>query len=168
MKRFACLVSLAACVLSAVASAAEESSAAKAEAARIANGKLQVELDPANGTLRQLVQLPDGYNQLADSPEPLGLWQITVRDGETTHELSAERAGPPKIERLTGDQPGLRLVWDKVAADGKEPLRVEVVVRLGPQDAPLSRWELSVAKPKSVRLTQVRLSPRARPAGANR
>jgi hypothetical protein len=30
-----------------------------------------------------------------------------------------------------------------------EPLRVEVVVRLGLQDAPLSRWELSVAKPSN-------------------
>lgn len=156
MSRSASLVWLAACALSVVAPAAEESSTAKAEAVRLADSKLQLELDPAHGTLRQLVQLPEGYNQLADGTEPLALWQITVRDGETTHELTAERAGPPKIDRLIDKQAGLRLVWDKVAATGKEPLRVEVLVRLGQQDESLSRWELSVAKPKSVRLTQIR------------
>lgn len=156
MKRFVLWLWLAAWAWSAIGQAAEQSNLAQAEAERVADSRLQIGLDPTRGTLRELIQLPDGYNQLADSAEPLALWQITVRDGETTHELSAERAGPPKIERLTGDQPGLRLVWDKVARDGKEPLRVDVVVRLDQQDASLSRWELSVAKPKSVRLTQVR------------
>ncbi len=164
MSRFASLVSLAALALSVPVSAAEQGGTAKTETVRLADSKLQIELDPANGTLRQLAQLPEGYNQLADSTEPLALWQIAARDGETSYTLSAEQAGLPKIERLTGDQPGLRLVWDKVAAPGKEPLRVEVLIRLGQQDESLSRWELSVAKPKSLRLTQVRFPrvPRVR------
>jgi len=156
MSRFASLVSLAAWALSVLVSAAEQSNAARAEAVRLADSKLQIELDPASGMLRQLAQLPEGYNQLADSTEPLALWQITARDGETSYSLTAEQAGPPKIERLTGEQPGLRMVWDKVAASGKEPLRVEVLIRLGQQGESLSRWELSVAKPKGLRLTQVR------------
>ena len=127
-----------------------------AEVVRIADGKLQVGLDAATGSLRELIQLPDGYNQVAGSHGAFGLWQISVGNGETTQELTAGHAGPPKIERLSGGQVGLRLVWDKVAAGGLEPLRVEVVVRLGQQGAPLSRWELSVTKPKNVRLKQVR------------
>jgi len=123
---------------------------------RVENGKLQVGFDSATGSLRELIQLSDGYNQLGDSHTAFGLWQITLGNGETTQELTAERAGPPKIERMTGDQPGLRLVWDKVTADGMKPLRVEVSVRLGQQDVALSRWELSVAKPKNARLKQIR------------
>ncbi len=123
---------------------------------RIADGKLQVGFDSATGSLCELIQLPEGYNQLADSGAPLGLWQISVGNGETSQELTAERAGSPKVERLAEGQPGLRLVWDKVAVGGMEPLRVEVLVRIGQQDAPLSRWELSITKPKSVRLKQVR------------
>ena len=156
MKRTVSWVWLATCAVSALAPAADERSPAKAEPVRIADGKLQIGLDPASGTLRELVSLPDGYNQLADVPEPLGLWQITVRDGDTSRELTAERAGPPKIERVMGDPPGLRLTWDQIVASGKEPLRVEVLVRVGQPAAALSRWELAVTKPKNVRLQQVR------------
>jgi hypothetical protein len=156
MKRLLFSVWLAAFALSALTVAAEERNLAKVETVRIADGKLQVGLDAATGSLRELVDLADGYNQLADRSEPLGLWQITVRQGQTTHELSAERAGPPQIERSAGEPPGLRLVWNRVAADGIEPLRVEVVVQLSPKDASLSRWTLSLAKPKSMQLTRVR------------
>jgi hypothetical protein len=120
-----------------------------AELVRVADGKLQVGFDTATGSVRELIH--DGYNQIAESPAPLGLWQISVASGESSQELTAERAGTPKIERLSGDRAGLRLVWDKV-----ESLRVEVVIRLGQQNAALSRWELSVAKPKNVRLKQIR------------
>jgi len=136
--------------------AVEERVAAEAEVVRIGDGTLQIGLDSAHGTLRELILLPDGPNQLADSPAPVGLWQMTVGDGTTSYEVSAERAGPPQVERLSGDPPGLRLVWEVVGAEGQEPLRVEVLVRLDPQDAPLSRWELSVAKPRNVQLQQVR------------
>jgi len=128
--------------------------AVNAELVRVTDGRLQVGLDSANGSVRELIH--DGYNQIADNPAPLGLWQMTVGNGETSQELTAERAGSPKIETMSGAQPGLRLVWDKVTAGEMEPLRVEVSVRLGQQDAPLSRWELSVTKPKSVRLKQIR------------
>lgn len=139
-----------------LAMAGEEAGGEEAEVVRIADGQLQVGLDSVHGMLRELRQLPDGPNQLADNPAPLGLWQLTVRDGETSYELSAEQAGPVRMERLDGEPPGLRLVWDQAAATGRRPLRVEVLVRLGVQDAALSRWELSVAKPKDVLLEQVR------------
>lgn len=129
---------------------------ANAGIVRIADGKLQVGFDSASGSLRELIQLADGCNQLADGDAPFALWQISVGSGESSRELTAERAGTPKIERLSGGQTGLRLVWDKVAAGAMGPLRVEVLVQLGQQDAALSRWELSVAKPKNVLLKQIR------------
>ena len=130
--------------------------AAQPALVRAAHGKLQVGLDAADGSLREMTDLSDGYNQLDDAPSPLALWQITLRDGETARDLAALEAGPPKVEHLTGDAPGLRLVWDCVAPGVPEPVRVEVLVRLGPQDAAVSRWQLSVAKPKHVRLERVR------------
>lgn len=136
--------------------AAERTALAKAGVVRLADAKLQVGLDPATGSLRELVRLPDGYNQVDDRQPPLALWQITVQDGEKSQTLSADRAGPLKLERMPGELPALRLAWDKVLLGAQEPLRVEVVVRLGAQNASLSRWELSVTKPKSVRIKEVR------------
>ncbi len=104
---------------------------------RVADDKLHLGFDSATGSLLELIH--DGYNQIGDNPAPLGLWQITVG---TNQVLSAERAGTPKIERLAD---GLKLAWDKVGGQ----LRVEVTVRP-------SRWELSVTKPKNVRLTRIR------------
>jgi hypothetical protein len=112
-------------------------SGADASLVRVEDAGLRVGFDSATGSLRELIALADGYNQVADGPATFGLWQVTVG---TNQVLTAERAGPPKIERLAD---GLRLVWKH------EPLRVEVLVRP-------SRWELSVTKPKNVRLTQIR------------
>ena len=106
---------------------------------RVGDDKLLVGLDPANGSFRELVELADGYNQIADSPASLGLWQISVG---TNQVLSAERAVSPNIERIAG---GTRLVWAKVG----DQLRVEVTVCS-------NRWGLSVTKPANVRLTQIR------------
>ena len=127
-----------------------------AELVRIANGHLQVGLDKAHGSLCELTQLSDGYNQLAEDQSPLGLWQITVRDGERLQELAADLVAAPTVEQLAGDPPGLRLVWNAVAPGGPEPLRVEVLVRFDPQNSSLSRWELAVTKPRHVQLEQVR------------
>ena len=140
----------------AAAGFADTKGRADAPLVQLADKTLRVGLDSASGALRELIAPADGFNQLGESPSPWGLWQITAADGETVHELTAERAGTPQIERLTGVEPGLRLVWDKVAAGAKAALRVEVVVRLGQKGAPVSRWELSVTKPKNIRLKSVR------------
>lgn len=130
--------------------------AAEAELVRVADARLQVGVDAANGSLRELVQRADGFNQIADNPSSLGLWQINVRDGDSARELSAEQLPPPAVEQLNGDQGGLRLVWNKVTTGTGEPLRVEVLVRFDQRDASLSRWELSVTKPPNMRVEQVR------------
>jgi hypothetical protein len=148
----ACLVTLA---LAGPATAAQEVSA-NSTLVRIADDKLQLGLEANNGSLRELISLPDGDNRLVDFSPALGLWQITVADGRTARELTPGKAPAPKIERLRGQRPGLRLVWDKVAAGAMGPLRVEVSVRLGEQGASLSRWELSVVKRKDVCLKSVR------------
>jgi len=118
------------------------------------DGGLQIGFDAATGSLRELVH--GGFNQIADNPASPGLWQILVLNGETSQELSAERAGTPVIERTGGDGSGWRLVWDKVAVNGMEPLRVEVTAQTSQPGTSLSRWELSVVKPKEVRLKVVR------------
>ncbi len=136
MSRLVSLAWVAAWVVSALVgaadptAAADEKIAARTGVVRVADGTLQIGLDAATGSLREMVGLPEGFNQLADNAAPLGLWQIAVREGDSARTLSAEQAGPPKIEALPGAQPGWRLLWDKVAGGGKELLRVEVVVRL--------------------------------------
>jgi hypothetical protein len=158
---------LSAFALIALEAAAEDKPSVSPDLARVVGDRLQIGLDPANGSLRELIERPESSNQLMGRPEAFGLWQITLREGETTQELSAERAPAPQIDRLGEGQSGLRLVWDNVRPGAKEPLRVEVQVRLDPTDAALSRWELSIAKPRSLRLTQIRfprvpaLKPRA-------
>ncbi len=129
---------------------------AKADPVRIADDRLQVGLDPATGSLRELIGIEDGFDRLADGGEPVALWQITVKEGSASKVVTAGQAGPPRLEPMPHDAAGWRLVWEHVDAVGEKPLRVEVRVQLGFQDAPLSRWELSVAKPKTVRLTEVR------------
>jgi hypothetical protein len=147
--------------------AAEDTGRAKAGIVRVSDSRLRIGLDTADGTFREFVPLPNGDNQLVDRPEPFALWQMTVRIGETSQVLSADRAGAPQVERLIGGRPGLRLAWEKVLFAGKEPLRVEVCVRLGEQNGSLSRWDLSITKPPAARLKQIRfprlpgLKPRA-------
>ncbi len=153
MKRFAWFVVWFSAALAAVA--AETQPSGLADVVRLADGRLQIGLDPRNGTIRELVERPQGDNQLAGRPEPFALWQILLGNGETTKRLSADQAGTPHVEHLAGDHPGLRLVWDKVATGGKESLRVEVGVRLGEQNGTLSRWDLSIAKPRDLRLKHV-------------
>ena len=82
------------------------------------------------------------------------MWQISVRDGEKTVEIGADRSGTPRIDqRLAEGRRGLRMVWEKV---GAQSVRVEVEVRLGEQGTSLGRWEISIAKPQAVRITHVR------------
>lgn len=129
--------------------------AAKPGPIRVEDSRLRLELDGATGSLLGLTAIPGGFNQLAVTSSPLGLWRITLREGDQARELSAEDQPPPQVDRLPSPAPGLRLTWDNVAAGGSRPLRVEVRVRLGQRDEALSRWELSVAKPPAVRITKV-------------
>lgn len=142
-------------ILISLAASAQAAPTAKPAPLRVEDGRLRLELDARDGSLRTLAALPGGFNQLAVTSAPLGLWRLTLREGDTTHELSAEREAPPEVERLPAPCPGLLLVWDKLAEGGRTPLRVEVVVRLGVQPGALSRWELSVAKPKNVLIEKV-------------
>ena len=147
--------------------AAENGNPSVADVVRLAGDRLQIGLDAADGTIRELIERPKGEDQLAGRAEPFALWEIVLDNGPSAKPLSAERAGAPKIERLTGDRPGLRLVWDKVAVFGKESLRVEVRVRPGESNAALSRWDIAIGKPRELRLKEIRfprlpaLRPRA-------
>lgn len=123
---------------------------------RLADGKLQLGLSTATGSLCELAELPGGSSQLGSGPAAGGLWQLALRNGATSQVLAADSAGPPAIERLSGEPPGLRLLWHNIASGAGEPLRVEIQVRLSHQDAALSCWEFSLTKPKGVRIAEVR------------
>jgi hypothetical protein len=180
MKRLAWFVVWFSAAILAVA--ADTKPAGPVEVVRLADDRLQIGLDASNGMIRELIERPKGDNQLAFSPEPFALWQIVIGSGQTTKRISADQAGAPQVERLTGTRPGLRLVWDKVAISAKtlspsrplslptpfphagegslettskDSLRVEVRVRLGEQNSTLSRWELSIGKPRNLRLNSV-------------
>lgn len=129
---------------------------ALAEIVRVADSQIKVGIDDASGTIRELLELPAGFNQIAEAAATLGLWQITVDARNSAKTISAEKAGPIRFERLSGARPGLQLVWDRVDAGAESPLRVEVRVHLGEPRPGLSRWELVITKPAGLRLTQVR------------
>ncbi len=149
----------AAATADATAAATADATAAgtgDADLVRLADDRLQLGLDRVHGALRELIQLPDGTNQLDDGPAAWSLWQVSLRSGQTTQVISAAEAGTPQLEPLDGPSPGLRAVWQPGLPDRNESLRVVVSVRLDTQDASLSRWELSVTKPCDVSLAQVR------------
>jgi len=120
---------------------------------RIADRALQVGLDAADGTLRELVDLADGGNQLAENAEPFALWQLTIREQDKPRVIAADQAGPVQIENLTEGRAGLRLTWDAVALSEGRSLRVEATVRLGVPGQCL--WEIALTKPADVRVVEI-------------
>jgi hypothetical protein len=134
---------------------------------RLADAQLQVGVDAKTGAIRELIEVATGANQLVANESPFALWILTVRDGQQTRAISADQAGPVRIERDTEGRPGLRLTWDAVPLPDKRPLRVEATVRVGTPAPGQCRWQLSVTKPadlavKEVRFPRVpRLKPRA-------
>ena len=136
----------------------------------IGDAHLRLGLDRQNGTLRCISDPSGDNNQLLENSEPFALWQLTIRDGTKTRVIAADQAGPVQIQQLDERFPALRLTWDAVPLDGKQMLRVVAEVRIGQQDAPLSRWNLVVTKPQGVALKEVRF-PRVaglRPRGDER
>lgn len=114
---------------------------------------LRIGIDAATGGLVELVTLPVGTDAPADEAAPTGPWRLDVGGGNERHELAAERCGPPTVHRLPdGD---VTLAWPEVAAGTLGGIRVDVRVRPGSPRPGLSRWELRVAKPKTVRLLAV-------------
>ena len=154
-------------ILAMPAGMAEWGACAEPAVVQVGNDALRVGLDTASGTLRELSGATDGSQQLGESQAPFALWQLVIREGDKTHVIGADEAGPVQIQKLTDGQPGLQLRWDAVPLDGKPSLRVAAEVRIEPQGVPLSRWSLTVAKPQGVRLKEVRfprvaaLKPRA-------
>lgn len=159
------IVGLLIAATAAVAVAEEKPNDARGGLARIANGGLELGVARSSGTLCELVQRSDSSNRLVGREEPFALWEITITEGDAARTLAADRAGPPHIEPLAGREAGLRLVWSDLAAPGKEPLRVEVEVRLDDEGASDSHWTMAIAKPRDVRLKKIGFPrvPRLRP-----
>ena len=128
-------------------------SQADAATVSIADAHLQVVLDRTTGSLRSLLTVADGSNQLAPSEEPFALWQLTIREGNKPSIIAADQAGPVQIENLTDGRPGLRLTWDAVPLADKRSLRVEATVRLG--EPGQCRWEIALTKPADVRVSEI-------------
>jgi hypothetical protein len=143
------MAALAALVLSTVAGA-------ETKIVRIADSHLQLGLDAADGTPREMIDLPAGENQLvAQERTTVGLWRFVVQNGDRLQAFTAEQSGRPQIEPLAGQPAGLRLVWPNVTKDAQQPIRVEVVVHVGQQNTSLSRWELTVTKPAAMPIKRI-------------
>ena len=120
---------------------------------RVESGQLRIGLEPARGSLREVIHVADGDNRLADREEAFSVWEVVAVAGETTVTLAPTQVEPPQIERISEEKPGLRLTWQEIPlADGR-PLRVVAEVRVDDQG---SRWTLNIRKPEDMRLKEIR------------
>lgn len=126
------------------------SAIAEPRLARIASERLQVGVNTANGSLCELIDRSNDFNQLANSQLAPALWQITISDGQKTNQLSPDRLASPRIEQSSD---ALRLSWNQIA--NAPDTRVEVFISFDPQNLSLSRWRLSVTKPKNLHIDQI-------------
>lgn len=88
----------------------------------------------------------------ADAP---ALWSLRLVSGATTNDLDASKAENFECCPLDNDPRGLRLAWSGFDAAGAPGVSVEIIVRLDP-DEPVGRWELSVLKPRTSAIEEVR------------
>ncbi len=129
--------------------------AVQTELLSIENGSLRVSVDPENGTLLELTDLAADHNQVADARELVGLWELSVTDGDKTITLTPSQTNAFHAENLPAGANGLRLIWEGLAISGASGGRVEVVVRLD-EGEPVSRWGISVELPDGAKLGEIR------------
>lgn len=129
------------------------SSTAEPEFVRIASEHLQIGVNPSNGSLSELTDRSNNFNQLAESQSAPALWHMTIRNGDKTQELSSDHLPAPTIEQRHGNSPELHLAWTKIT--NAPDVRIDVTIQFDPQNPALSRWDLSVTKPKNLLLEQI-------------
>lgn len=122
--------------------------------ARIARERLELAVETEHGCLVELSGRSTAFNQLADPQVAPSLWQITVRDGETSQTFSPDQLAPPVVTTSADNAQTLYLSWNKIAS--APDVHVQVTVEIDPQNPALSRWDLSVSKPKNLHLEHVR------------
>ena len=135
------------------ASAADGQGTAPTEVVSIENGLLRVALDRADGTLRELVDVATKENQVADTEDLGGLWELEVVVKGQPAVLTPAQSKSFRCEVLP---PGrtLRATWEGFTLPGASECKVEATVEL--EDAtPTSRWEVSVERPAGLGLRRV-------------
>ncbi|HPA18835.1 MAG TPA: DUF6259 domain-containing protein [Verrucomicrobiae bacterium] len=123
-----------------------------AEATQISNGRIQVGISETGQLVKLMNERPEHNFASTNAP---ALWSLRLVSGAKTNALDASSATRFDAQRLSDDPRKLRLTWDGFGGVGVAGLRVDAVVRLDPNEA-VSRWELSVQKPRDSALEEVR------------
>ena len=132
-----------------------------AEPLRPSNGHLRIGLDPEHGTLVELLDLQTKHNHVSSPPEQAGLWELELKQRDTSVTVSPMQAKLFRSERLPGDPPGLLLVWDKFDLPSAPEFQVRATVQLE-EGAPTSQWKLTVANLGATELGKVHFPRLAR------
>jgi len=119
----------------------------------VGNGQLEISVGREHGDLAKLADAQSGQNFAGTAATGGGLWELELwAPGKTLVPADAKSFC---CQALTGNEPGLRLTWDRFEVAGAPALRVEVVVRLE-AGQPMSRWEWSVTGLGEPGIRQVR------------
>lgn len=129
--------------------------AAGSEPLRLSNGRLQVGLHPEHGALIELLDLQTKHNHASPAPDQAGLWELELKQGAGSRTISPLQAKSFGCERLPGDHPALRLVWEDFVLSPAPGFRVRATVQLE-ASAPVSQWELALDGLGSTALVKVR------------
>jgi Domain of unknown function (DUF6259) len=125
-----------------------------ADTIRISNGQLQLGFDAKTGGLSELKDLRSGHDFASPASGAETLWTLNLVAGGATNTLAPSKARTFECRKPAGAQPALRLDWSGFEGAGVSDVRVEITVRLE-KDQPLSRWELTVTKPRDGALEQI-------------
>jgi hypothetical protein len=121
---------------------------ASTDIVRLGTPWLKLGVDRSRGQAVALVDARSRQNFFNPAAEG-GLWQLEFA-GLPALTLSPTNAQACRVDKLGGAEPGARLTWSQFGLSDAPELRVEVTIRLDPQQA-LSRWQLAVeALPERV------------------
>jgi hypothetical protein len=118
------------------------------------NRSLRLGFDAANGALVDLTDLEAQQSFIAAHGAVGGIWRLD-RLRQTDSALSPSAARSFSWRRLTGEGPGLALVWGDFGLTEAPGLRVTAAVRLI-DDTPMSEWRIVVDSPGTLAIEQAR------------
>jgi hypothetical protein len=118
------------------------------------NRGLRIGFDAANGALVDLTDLETRQSFIGAHGAASGIWRLD-RLGQTDSALSPSAARSFSWRRLTGEGPGLALVWGDFGLKEAPGLRVTAAVRLI-DDTPMSEWRIVVDSPGTLAIEQAR------------
>ncbi|MBP9903345.1 MAG: hypothetical protein KBH45_17940 [Verrucomicrobia bacterium] len=107
---------------------------------RAVGPQLQVGVDRTTGQIVELIDRSSQHNLAGLSTNRGGLWELEFADGG---KLTPANARVCEATPLAGKPGGLHLEWRELGRGGAPELRVEVEVRLDPDQA-VSHWQIAL------------------------